>query len=136
MHVVSGAVLENCHRLTDEQLVLHVLTGRTALFELLIRRHGERIYRTIRAMVGNDTPAENLLVDTFVHAYAHLGRIPKDTTFVAWLSRAAIQTATRARRGPAPFVTIGGRCRPTASCHCRHHGHSGNREEDASGESR
>lgn len=75
MHVVSGAVLQQWNALTDEQLVLHVLSGRTALYELLIRRHSERLYRTIRAIVGTDTPAESLLEDTFVHAYAHLRRI-------------------------------------------------------------
>jgi DNA-directed RNA polymerase specialized sigma24 family protein len=103
MHMVSGAVLQKWSALTDEQLVLHVLSGRTALYELLIRRHGERLYRTIRAIVGTDTQAESLLEDTFVHAYAHLRRIPKDTAFVAWLSRVAIQTATRARLARDPF---------------------------------
>ena len=119
MHVINGAVLQQWNALTDEQILLHVLSGRTALYELLIRRHGERLYRTIRAIVGTDTQAERLLEETFVHAYAHLRRIPEDTVFAAWLSRVAIQTATRARHAPAAFrndrrpASADGTCRPS-----------------------
>ena len=45
MHVVSGAVLERWVGLTDEDIVSRVLQGQTALFEVLMRRHNQRIYR-------------------------------------------------------------------------------------------
>ena len=45
MHLVSGQVLEQWTSLTDEQIVDRVIAGQTALFEVLMRRHNERVYR-------------------------------------------------------------------------------------------
>ena len=39
MHMVSGAMLEKWTSLADDAVVSHVLDGRVALFELLMRRH-------------------------------------------------------------------------------------------------
>ena len=44
MYIVNGAVLERWSNLTDEQIVAQVVAGQTALFELLMRRHHERLY--------------------------------------------------------------------------------------------
>ena len=54
MHMVSGAVLERWVGLTDEDIVTRVLQGQTALFEVLMRRHNERIYRAARAILRDD----------------------------------------------------------------------------------
>ena len=43
MHVISARVLEQWDSLTDEEVVGHVLTGQTALFEILMRRYKERV---------------------------------------------------------------------------------------------
>ena len=61
MHVVSGQVLEQWATLTDEQVVGHVLTGQTALFEILMRRYNERLYRVARAIVRDDSEAEDVM---------------------------------------------------------------------------
>jgi hypothetical protein len=39
MHVVSAPVLEGWTCLSDEQIVVRVVAGQTALFEVLMRRH-------------------------------------------------------------------------------------------------
>ena len=51
MHIVSGQVLEQWNSFTDEDVVRRVLEGETALFEVLMRRHNERIFRAARAIV-------------------------------------------------------------------------------------
>jgi RNA polymerase sigma-70 factor (ECF subfamily) len=45
MHGVSAAVLDTGDTLTDEEVVGRILTGQTALFEILMRRYNERMYR-------------------------------------------------------------------------------------------
>ena len=42
MHMVNAAALEKWLILPDQAVVSHVLDGRVALFELLMRRHHER----------------------------------------------------------------------------------------------
>ena len=41
-------------RLTDEEVAERVSRGETALFELLMRRYNQRLYRIARAIVRDD----------------------------------------------------------------------------------
>ena len=99
MHVVNGAVLERWQALTDEQIVAQVIGGHTALFEVLMRRHNERIYRAARAIVRDDREAEDVMQQAYVNAYAHLRQFDHRAKFSTWLTRIAINEAlARVRR--------------------------------------
>jgi RNA polymerase sigma-70 factor (ECF subfamily) len=99
MHMVSGAVLERWDALSDEQVVVLVLEGQTALFEVLMRRHNERIYRAARAIVRDEREAEDVMQQAYVNAYAHLRQFDRRAQFSTWLTRIAVNEAiSRARR--------------------------------------
>ena len=99
MHIVSGAVLDRWNALTDEQIVAQVLQGQTALFEVLMRRHNERIYRAARAIVRDEREAEDVMQQAYVNAYAHLRQFDGRAKFSTWLTRIAVHEAiARARR--------------------------------------
>jgi RNA polymerase sigma-70 factor (ECF subfamily) len=99
MHIVSARVLEQWDTLTDEEVVGHVLTGQTALFEILMRRHNERVYRVARAIVRDDGEAEDVMQQTYVNAYANLRQFAGKARFSTWLTRIAInESLARARR--------------------------------------
>ena len=51
-----------------------MLDGRVALFELLMRRHHERLSSAVRSIVRDGTEAEDVMQQAFVAAYAHLRR--------------------------------------------------------------
>ena len=80
MQIVNAAVIECWSGLTDEQIVTPVLDGQTPLFEVLMRRHNERIYRAARAILRDEREAEDVMQQAYVNAYAHLrqfgGRVP------------------------------------------------------------
>lgn len=82
----------------DAAIVLRVLAGETALFELLIRRHSRRIYRTIRAIL-NTEDVDDAMQQAFISAYTHLGQFAGRASFATWLTRIAINEA-RARLRP------------------------------------
>jgi RNA polymerase sigma-70 factor (ECF subfamily) len=99
MHVVNAQVLEQWDTLTDEQVVGHVLTGQTALFEILMRRHNERMYRVARAIVRDDSEAEDVMQQAYVNAYANLRQFAGKARFSTWLTRIAVnESLARARR--------------------------------------
>ena len=97
MHLVNASVLEEWDALSDAQVAAQVLMGRTALFELLMRRHSERVYRMVRAIVGNDGTAEVVLEQAYVNAYANLRRFDSTTPFAIWLMRMAVKAAATSR---------------------------------------
>src|SRR5215472_8266115 len=101
MHMVDAAVLERWQTLSDEQIVAQVVDGHTALFEVLMRRHNERIYRAARAIVRDEREAEDVMQQAYVNAYAHLRQFDNRAKFSTWLTRIAINEAlarTRVRR--------------------------------------
>ena len=99
MHVVSGPVLDGWSVLPDEQVVIRVLDGQTALFEVLMRRHNERLYRAARAILRDESEAEDVMQQAYVNAYTHLRQFDGRSSFVTWLTRIAVHEAlARARR--------------------------------------
>jgi len=99
MHIVNETVLDRWDALTDEDIVADVLEGHTALFEILMRRHNERVYRAARAILKDDSEAEDVMQQAYVNAYAHLRQFNRRAQFSTWLTRIAINEAlARVRR--------------------------------------
>jgi len=84
---------------SDEEVVKRVLDGETALYELLMRRHNQRLYRVARAILRDDAEAEDVMQDAYVRAYQNLASFEGRAKFVTWLTRIAVHEAlTRSRR--------------------------------------
>jgi RNA polymerase sigma-70 factor (ECF subfamily) len=85
--------------LTDEEIVERILNGETALFELLMRRYNQRLYRITRAIVRDAAEAEDVTQDAYVRAFEHLDQFAGRARFSTWLTRIAVHEASaRARR--------------------------------------
>ena len=83
----------------DDALIDQVLGGNTALFELLMRRYNERVYRAARAIVRDDREAEDVMQQAYVNAFTHLRQFNGSARFSTWLTRIAINEAlARVRR--------------------------------------
>jgi RNA polymerase sigma-70 factor, ECF subfamily len=95
----SSAVLVDDGRHSDAEVVQQVLTGNTALFELLMRRYNERLYRAARAITRDDREAEDVVQQAYLNAYANLRQFKGQAQFATWLTRIAINEAlARVRR--------------------------------------
>jgi RNA polymerase sigma-70 factor, ECF subfamily len=79
--------------LDDETILRRVLAGETRLFELLMRRHNQRIFRTARAILRDDAEAEDVMQETYVRAYAKLGSFEGRALFSTWLTKIAVYEA-------------------------------------------
>jgi RNA polymerase sigma-70 factor (ECF subfamily) len=106
--------------LTDEEIVARVLGGEPQLFELIMRRHNQRIYRAARAVLRDDEEAEDVMQDAYVRAFAHLHEFEGRARFSTWLTRIAVHEAlARSRRGrrfqPIDSQTGETQSMPTAS---------------------
>ena len=84
---------------SDEDVVTQVLDGETAMFELLMRRHNERIYRVARAITRDDREAEDVMQQAYVNAFFNLRQFQGRAQFATWLTRIAVNEAlARVRR--------------------------------------
>jgi RNA polymerase sigma-70 factor, ECF subfamily len=85
--------------LTDEEVVRRVLNGDTALFEVLMRRYNQRLFRAARGIVDDDGEAEDAVQQAYVNAYLHLDQFSDRAKFSTWLTKIAVHEAlARARR--------------------------------------
>jgi len=79
--------------LPDEEVVRRVLEGETGLFELVMRRYNQRLYRVARAILRDNAEAEDVMQDAYVRAYEHLSQFAGRSQFATWLTRIAIHEA-------------------------------------------
>jgi RNA polymerase sigma-70 factor (ECF subfamily) len=96
----------NFAHVPDEELVSRILAGDTVLFEIIMRRHNQLLYRVARSILRNDTEAEDVMQDAYVRAYEHLNQFAGRSEFRTWLTRIAIHEALartrRAKRFDSP----------------------------------
>jgi len=87
--------------LSDDEIVRRVQDGEPGLFEILMRRYNQRLYRVARAIVRDDAEAEDVMQQAYVNAFTHLGQFAQRARFSTWLTRIATYEALgrlRARR--------------------------------------
>ena len=100
--------------LTDHRLVRRVVAGEAELFEILVHRHSQRVYRAARAILRSDDEASDVLQETFLRAFRNLKQFSGRAKFSTWLAKIALYEAlARKRKGrgrelKATSVAIGG----------------------------
>jgi RNA polymerase sigma-70 factor, ECF subfamily len=91
MMAIKTSLVEGA--LSDVELVRRVLAGERRLFEELMRRYNQRVYRTIRGILRNEQEVEDTMQQAYLLAYAHLGEFAGASSFSTWLTRIAINEA-------------------------------------------
>lgn len=85
--------------ISDETIIQRVLQGETALFELIMRRHNQRLYRLTRAMLRDSHDAEDALQEAYVRAFRNLGQFEGRSRLSTWLMHIAMnECRARLRR--------------------------------------
>jgi RNA polymerase sigma-70 factor (ECF subfamily) len=92
--------------LTDEDVIQRVRGGETATFEVLMRRYNQRLYRAVRSVLRDDAETEDVLQETYVRAFTHLGDFAGRARFSTWLTRIALHEAFHRRRRRARITEI------------------------------
>jgi RNA polymerase sigma-70 factor (ECF subfamily) len=91
--------------LEDEEIVSLVLAGDTHVFERLMRRYNQRLYRAARAVLSSDAEAEDAIQQAWLSAYRHLNQFERRASLSTWLTRIAIHEAlARLRRRRATLA--------------------------------
>ena len=92
--------------LADETIVDRIRGGDTALYEILVRRHNQRLYRTIRAILRDDRDVEDVMQQAYIDAYMHLDQFRGSAKFATWLTRIAVNRAIRNGQGERRKLSV------------------------------
>jgi RNA polymerase sigma-70 factor, ECF subfamily len=89
---------------TDERLVRRFQEGSADAFEVLVQRHGTRVYNLCFRILGDPEEAADASQDTFLAALRKLNTFRGDSAFTTWLHRVAVNACydslRRKRRRP------------------------------------
>ena len=81
------------HALSDEELAGRVVAGEVNLYEVIMRRYNQRLYRLARGIVSDPAEAEDVVQQAYVNAYLHLDQFGKRASFATWLTKIAVYEA-------------------------------------------
>jgi RNA polymerase sigma-70 factor (ECF subfamily) len=88
---------------TDRELVEQAKAGDAQAFGTLVRRYQKRIFRLAFHMVRSGAEAEDVTQDTFVRAYAAIGRFDGRCEPFTWLYRIAVNLSLNSIRARKPI---------------------------------
>jgi RNA polymerase sigma-70 factor (ECF subfamily) len=83
----------------DAELARRIAASDQQAFVLLMRRHNQRLYRTARSILRDDTEAQDAVQDAYLHAWRAIGQYRGDAKLSTWLTRIVVNEAVaRARK--------------------------------------
>jgi len=106
IHLAGSSSPAAAATLSDAEVVDRVRAGERALFEVLVRRHDRRVYRTIRAILRDEDEVEDAMQQAWVQAYRHLGSFQGTSAFSTWMVRIAANEALQRLRRAGPLAPV------------------------------
>ncbi len=91
---LAESVLPPPAEISDEEIVRRVVGGEREMFELLMRRYNQRVYRAVRAVLRNPDDVEDVMQQAYVSAYRHLHQFEGRSAFATWLTKIALREAS------------------------------------------
>ncbi|MCC6838820.1 MAG: RNA polymerase sigma factor [Flavobacteriales bacterium] len=92
------AELQNSASWTDRDVVERVVGGETGLYEILMRRHNQTLYRAVRSYLHDGEDVEDAMQEAYLKAFAKLSQFKGESAFSTWLVRIGINEALQQLR--------------------------------------
>jgi RNA polymerase sigma-70 factor, ECF subfamily len=89
----AAIALDSIPRKEDMTLVAAAKNGDRKAFEILVKRHEQRIFFVARRITRRREDAEDVVQQSFQKAFTHLRKFEERSAFSTWLTRIAITEA-------------------------------------------
>src|SRR5690606_14903207 len=91
---------------TEARIIEKILEGEIELFEILLRRNNELLFRTIRSYIEAEEDIADVMQDTYIKAFEKLYQFKNEAKFSTWLIRIGINEALQRKRKSVKYQTI------------------------------
>jgi RNA polymerase sigma factor (sigma-70 family) len=93
-HIMEVLQLKDNSRLLDDlDVVRRVLSGEKELFEILLRRYNQTLYRVIRSYLKDEKEIQDVMQNTYLKAFDKLFQFKGNAAFSTWLIKIGINEA-------------------------------------------
>jgi RNA polymerase sigma factor (sigma-70 family) len=76
--------------MSDEEIVVKILSGETRLYEKLMRKYNQQLYRISMSIINDDKEAEDIMQTAYLNAFRQLHNFEQRSSFATWLTRILI----------------------------------------------
>jgi RNA polymerase sigma-70 factor, ECF subfamily len=90
----------------ERKLVERAKSGDQLAFRVIMERHNRRLYRVARAVLKDDTEAEDVVQETYLRAFSNLSKFRGESSLTTWLTRIALNEALGRKRKRRATVTL------------------------------
>jgi RNA polymerase sigma factor (sigma-70 family) len=85
-------------QIPDAELVKRVLEGEKRVFEVIIRRYNQRLYRIGMSILNSNMEVEDAMQTAYINAYEHLAQFEHRSSFITWLTRIMLNQCYEQKR--------------------------------------
>lgn len=78
------------HKMAETEVIQRILGGEKELYEILVRRNNQKLYRAIRGYLKDEAEIEDIMQNSYIKAFTKLYQFKLESTFSTWLIRIAI----------------------------------------------
>lgn len=76
--------------MSDEEIVAKILNGEVRLYEVIIRKYNQQLYRISMSIINDDDEAEDIMQTAYLNAFRQLANFKHQSSFATWLTRILI----------------------------------------------
>jgi len=105
--MTQSTVQRTAGTLADERnLVERAKSGDQSAFRAIMEQNNRRLYRVARAVMKDDTEAEDVVQETYLRAFFNLSKFRGESSLTTWLTRIALNEALGRKRKQRAMVTL------------------------------
>ena len=78
------------NKIKEATIIKRILGGEKELYEILVRRNNQILYRIIRSYIKDEAEVEDIMQDSYVKAFTKLYQFKLNSAFSTWLIRIGI----------------------------------------------
>lgn len=102
-------IFKESNLISEDLLIKRILAGEKELFEILLRRYNQMLYRVIRGYLSSDDDIMDTMQETYLKTFEKLNQYKGGAAFSTWLIRIGINEALgflrKEKRSQSHFVT-------------------------------
>lgn len=87
--------IEQFKSCSDEALISRITDGYTELYELIIKRYNQQLFRVIRGYLSDEHDVKDVMQSTYLKAFENLEQFRGEARFSTWLIRIGINEALK-----------------------------------------
>lgn len=91
--------------ITDDTLITSILAGEKRLYEQLIRKYSQRLYRIGMSVIDDEIETRAVMQATFITAFEQLPRLEQRSSFGSWLVKMMLDQCYEKQRQNTPAQT-------------------------------